>query len=192
MAITMKDVRAILDAEEPDYEALSLLGEGVLPHLQKLATGTDPMLASKATYAASLVGDGAAFEIILAAAQSDEVLVRVAAAGAARNLTTEHNSVVLETLVQDQDPGVRKVARASIADDAAESLRALAVDEAPAAEPPSLSNVNQLGGTMPGEQPAGAAEMPGRPGADPGSGLMPGETPPSGSAGDGLMPGERP
>jgi hypothetical protein len=47
-------VRAALEPEEPDYAAAAQLGPAV-PHLQTLIQGDDPMLASKASYLASLI-----------------------------------------------------------------------------------------------------------------------------------------
>ncbi len=86
MAVSMEDVRRVLDPEEPDYEAAAQLGPGAVPHMATLVTGDDPMLASKATYAASLLEDGAGQEIVRIAAESTDPVVRVAAAAAARNL----------------------------------------------------------------------------------------------------------
>ena len=55
MAVTMEQVRAYLDAEEVNYSEAARLGSGALPHLQRLAQSPDVMLASKATYLASLI-----------------------------------------------------------------------------------------------------------------------------------------
>ncbi len=194
MAVTMEDVRRILDAEEPDYEALALLGADSLPHLQKLAAGPDPMLASKAVYAASLVDTDAGRDLIAAAATSDQVLVRLAAAGAAANLSAAAASAVLLDLVRDPDDGVRKRARNAVPDDASDELRA-AVGENGEDRARGESGVGagaigtgQLSATMPGEE-ADASRMPGE---VEGAGLMPGEQPSSGTApSSGRMPGER-
>ena len=115
MAVSMHDVRRVLDPEEPSYEAAAKLGTEALPHLQALVAGADPMLASKATYAASLLEGAAGEDVVRTAAQSDDPVVRVAAAAAARNLPAESASDVLAQLVRDADSGIRKVARASAA-----------------------------------------------------------------------------
>ena len=86
MAVSMNDVRRVLDAEEPNYDAAAKLGPDALPHLQALVAGPDPMLASKAAYAASLLEGALGESVVHAAAQSHNPVVRVAAAAAARNL----------------------------------------------------------------------------------------------------------
>ena len=84
--------------------------EEALPHLERLVRGDDPMLASKATYAASLIEGGS--DVVEAATRSDAV-VRVAAAAAVRNLPSGRARRMLRQLSDDDDPGIRKVARAS-------------------------------------------------------------------------------
>jgi HEAT repeat protein len=107
----MQDVRKVLDPDEPDYAAAAELGEEALPHLEQLVRGDDAMLASKATYAASLIRGGA--DTVETAADSEDPVVRVAAAAAARNLPPERAQLVLRRLSDDEDAGIRKVARAS-------------------------------------------------------------------------------
>lgn len=111
MSVSMEDVRKVLDPDEPDYAAAAQLGEDALPHLEELVRGNDPMLASKATYAASLISGGA--DAVATAADSEDPIVRVAAAAAARNLTPERAEPLLRRLSDDEDAGIRKVARAS-------------------------------------------------------------------------------
>ncbi|HET9650017.1 MAG TPA: hypothetical protein VFP34_17540 [Microlunatus sp.] len=111
MTVSMEDVRKVLDPDEPDYAAASQLGEDALPHLEELVRGDDPMLASKATYAASLISGGA--DAVATAADSADPIVRVAAAAAARNLPSDRAEQVLRRLTEDDDPGIRKVARTS-------------------------------------------------------------------------------
>lgn len=113
MAVSMEDVRRVLDPEEPDYEAAAQLGPDAIPHLEALVAGDDPMLASKAAYAASLLEGATGEEVVRVAARSDDPVVRVAAAAAARNLPAQSARAVLTELASDEDPGIRKVARAS-------------------------------------------------------------------------------
>jgi hypothetical protein len=173
MPVSMDDVRAVLDPEEPDYTAAAALGPEALPHLEALVASGDQMLASKATYAASLIGGDEAASVVQRAAQSDTAAVRVAAAAAASNLDAAASSEVLEGLVGDADPGVRKVARASVPDDASEALTARLEEQPdepdPGVEPQPL-DPSTIQGLMPGEQPGGT-EMPAEP-----DGLMPGES----------------
>jgi hypothetical protein len=58
MTITMRDARAQLDPEEPDYHQAAELGPAALPLLEQLVRGADPMLAAKAAYLASLIPPG--------------------------------------------------------------------------------------------------------------------------------------
>jgi len=174
MAVTMEEVRAMLDPEEPDYSAAVLLGPDALPHLQALVAGDDPMLASKATYAAGLIGGEEAVAVVRDAAASEEPVVRVAAAASAANLTAEESGEVLASLVRDPDPGVRKVARNAVPDDAPAALREQLSQEP---EEPGEGDLEThdpriVYGLMPGEQPGGGGTMPGER-----DGLMPGEEP---------------
>jgi HEAT repeat protein len=115
MAVTMDQVRAALDPEEPDYaQAASELGADALPHLERLIVGDHPMLASKATYLAGLIGTERSVQAVERAARSGDTLVRVAAAAAARNLPQESASDILLPLVDDPDIGVQKVALNSV------------------------------------------------------------------------------
>jgi hypothetical protein len=113
MAVTMNDVRRVLDPEEPNYGAVPALGAGALPHLEALVTGPDPMLASKAAYAASLLDGSTGESVVQLAAESSDATVRVAAAAAVRNLPQDSANRMLDTLRSDDDPGIRKVARRS-------------------------------------------------------------------------------
>ena len=108
----MKDVRKVLDPDEPDYAAAAKLGKEAVPHLDQLVRGDDVMLASKAAYAASLIQGGA--KTVATAAGSKNPVVRVAAAAAARNLPLEQARQVLSQLSDDEDAGIRKVARKSL------------------------------------------------------------------------------
>jgi hypothetical protein len=109
----MEDVRRILDPEEPDYSRVAGLGADALPHLSALVTGDDPMLASKATYAASLLDGDTGEPVVRLAAGSSDPAVRVAAAAAARNQLPESAGRLLTGLASDPDPGIQKVARRS-------------------------------------------------------------------------------
>ena len=109
MAITMKDVRAWLDPDEPNYAGAKSLGPAALPFLLELVRGGDLGLGSKATYLASLIASDKSVEVIEAAAGTNEPILRVAAASGLQNLQPAHAERVLNTLKKDPDPGVRKV-----------------------------------------------------------------------------------
>ena len=125
MAVTMKQVRAALDVEEPDYPAAAeALGTGALTHCRKLAGSADALLASKATYLASLVGGSQGAEIVATAARHADPEVRVASAAAARNLTAHEARGPLAALLADSDTGVRKTALRAVGEEADEDLQA--------------------------------------------------------------------
>ncbi len=109
MAVTESEVRKHLDPEEPNYPAAAAaLGAEALPVLERLVRASDPLLASKAAYLASLIPDPAAARVLEVAAASREATVRVAAAAGARQ--RPELAAALESLLIDQDAGVRKVA----------------------------------------------------------------------------------
>jgi HEAT repeat protein len=114
-ALTLAQVRTLINLDEPDYDALAKqLGPAAIPHLRTIVKGQDPMLASKAVHVVSLISDDRSAEVLTEAAQSPEAIVRVAAAGALRNLQVPAPMVALRDLLTDTDPGVRKVALRSI------------------------------------------------------------------------------
>lgn len=184
MTVTMEDVRAALDPEEPDYEEAVELGPEALPHLQVLVNLGDPMLASKAAYLASLIDDVRAEEVVEDAARNVDPIVRVAAAAAAANLGTTVSSHVLRNLVNDPDAGVRKVA--------GKWGGALGLAGPPEGEEVGIRETPTqpiVRGLMPGESPndtaaTGLARMPGEMPTG-----MPGES--GQRSGMGEMPGAR-
>jgi hypothetical protein len=184
MAVTMKEVRAALDPEEPDYEKAAKLGPEALPHLETLVNAGDTMLASKAAYLAGLIKAPKSAEVVATAAQSDDPAVRVAAAATASNLAPSAASDVLVDLVADPDPGVRRVARAGVPSKPnaklAKKLEDFAdEDGAPRDVGADTESAAASTGAMPGEVIGEETTMPGER-----SGAMPGE--------EQTMPGERP
>jgi hypothetical protein len=53
--VTMKQVLALLDVDEPVYAEAAGLGAGALVHVEALIEGPDPMLASKAAFLAGMI-----------------------------------------------------------------------------------------------------------------------------------------
>ena len=109
MAVTMKDVRAWLDADEVDYSKAKRLGAAAIPFLMELVQGGDLGLASKATYLASLIKSEQTEAVLKTAAARNEPVLRVAAASALRNLPEVQAGRVLDLLINDPDAGIRKV-----------------------------------------------------------------------------------
>ena len=113
MPVTMEQVRAQLDRDEPDYEDAARLGPDAVPHLMQLVQGDDPMLASKAAYLASLIQSDQSVDVLELAARSSQDEVRVAAAAGVRNLSRVPEPL-MNLLLGDLDVGVRKVTLRSI------------------------------------------------------------------------------
>jgi HEAT repeat protein len=113
MAVTMKQVLAAIDRDEPDYAEAAKLGPDALPHLAQIAEASDLLRASKAAYLASLIPGAASADLLQTAAKRHEPEVRVAVAHALRNLSDTPDAV-FESLLADADVGVRKVAIATV------------------------------------------------------------------------------
>ena len=114
MSLEMKDVRSVLEPEEPDYDEAAKMGSEALPHLEALVKGDDIELAAKAASLAGIIAAEGRMAVLNIAAKSHDPVVRVAAAGAARDLSDADASQVLETLVGDADEGVQKTALKSV------------------------------------------------------------------------------
>ncbi|MET3176761.1 UNVERIFIED_ORG: hypothetical protein ABIB52_004636 [Arthrobacter sp. UYCu721] len=202
MSVTMKAVLEVLEPDEPNYDKAASLGPDSLPHLRALVQGDDPMLAAKAAFAASLLEGDQGKDVVAAAAHSETASIRVAAAAAANNLPADSAAEVLMDLVDDSDPGVRKVALSSVPSDAPPQLSAKVASRSGQAEGAGSPGTEEAPSGV-GEGPSGpeaGAGMPGEgqtkmPGEKSAPGLMPGEKPHSSDGdaqGDGLMPGEKP
>jgi hypothetical protein len=180
MAVTMSQVRAALDPEEPNYPKAAQLGPQALTHLKKLIAEAEPMLASKATHLAALIAGEGAVELLRAATNHPETIVRVAAAGAARVLPAEAAGEVLVPLLSDSDPGVRRAAMKSVPAEQSESLRTAIEgmgqrDPDPGLRAMSLSTLGQR------QAPGGLQRVPGEPisGMGEGGGDLGGSSPQS-------------
>jgi hypothetical protein len=124
MVVTKQQVIDVLNPDEPNYPEAAKLGPDALPHLDTLVKTADPLLASKATYLASLIQGEQSIDVLKAAAQSNHPEVRVAAAAGARNLASaaagarnlrrDRLSDLLSSLDNDEDAGVRKEATKSL------------------------------------------------------------------------------
>ncbi|WP_018683136.1 hypothetical protein [Actinokineospora enzanensis] len=86
MPITLQDVRRRLAGAVTDFDAASELGQAALPHLAELAAADDTVLACKAVYLAGRIGGPGSVEIITAAAEHTDPIIRIAASAALRTL----------------------------------------------------------------------------------------------------------
>ncbi|HYJ86895.1 MAG TPA: hypothetical protein VEW46_12610 [Pyrinomonadaceae bacterium] len=114
MAVTLEQVKNILNRDEPNYMEAAQLGPEAIPHLQKLLQESDPLLASKATYLASMITSDQAVDVVKEAATSEHAEVRAAAAAATRNLPQVPVTDMLSSLLDDSDVSVRKVTLKSV------------------------------------------------------------------------------
>jgi len=122
---TMEQIKSVLSSEEPDYKGGGKhLDRKALGYLRRIVTKGDPMTASKAVYLASLVRGAQSEGVVLKALRNPERVVRVAAAGASRNLPPEARNAVLLALLGDGDSGVRRVALKSVPAHPSAKLRA--------------------------------------------------------------------
>ncbi|MDQ6727404.1 MAG: HEAT repeat domain-containing protein [Actinomycetota bacterium] len=110
MPVTMQDVLAEIDRDEPNYSTIATLGPEALPHLEMIVDAQDPLRAAKATYAASLIGGEGSVSLLRKAAEHRDPQVRIAAASGLRNASSAAPTEVLERLLDDADVGVRKIA----------------------------------------------------------------------------------
>ena len=110
MSITMQQVLAEIDREEPNYAAFAALGADALPHLQMIVEANDPLRSAKAAYAASMIGGSGAIKLLQAASDHHEPQVRMAVAQGLQNLAKATPSDLVLKSLGDVDPGVRKLA----------------------------------------------------------------------------------
>jgi hypothetical protein len=113
MTVTREQVLAQLYPDEPDYEGAAQLGPEALPHLMQLIEEGDPDLASKATSLAGVIDAAESIEAVDKAARSPDPVIRVAAAAALGNLS-EMPDPLAESMLNDEDVGVRKLALRSL------------------------------------------------------------------------------
>jgi hypothetical protein len=109
MVVTMEQViEALSFIEPPGYDEVIKLGPDIIPHLDILVKTGDPIIASKAAYASTLIKHEKSVDILKSAAQSKYPEVRIAAASGSKNLDLEKMDDVLSLLKDDEDVGVRK------------------------------------------------------------------------------------
>jgi HEAT repeat protein len=114
MAVNMKQVRAALEPEEPNYDEAAKLGPDAVPHLKRLVRGDDAMLASKAAYLAGKIDSDKSPSVLAEAAESSDPAVRVAAASGAAHLSADAPEL-FDLLLSDNDAGVRRSTLKSVA-----------------------------------------------------------------------------
>jgi HEAT repeat protein len=107
-------VVAFLQQEETDYSEAAKLGEAALPFLKSIIMSNDERMASKATSLAGMIAGDKKIDALKEASKHPSVLVRIAAAAAAKELTADQAEQVLTPLMNDDDIGVSKFTLQSI------------------------------------------------------------------------------
>lgn len=110
MPVTMQQVLAEIDKDEPDYAAAAKLGPEALPHLEMIVEANDPLRASKAAYLASLIGGAGAIDLLRKASEHHDPQVRIAVANGLKNLAAAAPTDLVLKSLNDTDAGVRKLA----------------------------------------------------------------------------------
>jgi HEAT repeat protein len=124
MAVTLEQVRDLLNAEEPEYHRLaSVLGQEALPHLDTMIRGSEVGLAAKAASLAGVIGGERSIRALDLAARHQHRVVRVAAAAATRHAGASAATPVLLRLLDDDDAGVRRTAMKHVGDNPSSELQ---------------------------------------------------------------------
>ena len=110
MPVTMQQVLAVIDKDEPNYAAFAQMGPEALPHLEMIIDANDPLKAAKAAYAASMIGGAGSVNALRKAAEHHDPQVRIAVAHGLRNLSEAAPSDLVMKSLNDGDSGVRKLA----------------------------------------------------------------------------------
>lgn len=108
MPVTMQQVEAALQVDEPDYARAARLGMGAIPYLESMAREREPGLAAKAVYLATLIAGDSAAGVIEMAAQRPDPVARVAAAAALSHLSADRLVDIAIRLLSDREDGVRR------------------------------------------------------------------------------------
>ena len=113
MPVTMQQVLAVIEKDEPNYSAFAQMGPEALPHLEAIIDAQDPLKAAKAAYAASIIGGPGAIVAMRKAADHHDPQVRIAVADGLKNLSEAAPTDLVMKALDDHDVGVRKLALAT-------------------------------------------------------------------------------
>lgn len=122
---TYEEVVSALGRIEGGASMYDGLDESDVPHLQRLLEEGADWQAARAVIGLQRVGGQVGHQLVTDAAADSRDQVRVAVALCARNLPAEVSDAVLERLVQDDEPSVRKVAVQSVSESSGPLVREL-------------------------------------------------------------------
>lgn len=101
---------AALLAYEPDYNFLATHGNRALPVLQDLINGDDARLAERATVLAARIGSEESLTLVGSVATDTRENVRAAVAVSTLRLPTQVAISILDNLLKDATPAIRRLA----------------------------------------------------------------------------------
>jgi HEAT repeat protein len=133
----MQRIQSYLESDEPEYEEAALqIGEAGVPYLLRIVQESNPELAARAAEMAGLIPSPLSLRVLEAAVERGDPEVRSAAAYALGHFNPPLETMgvksladepplneMLGTLLQDQDPSVRKFALKSAAQVGARGVR---------------------------------------------------------------------
>jgi hypothetical protein len=164
MPLSLTELKALLNVDEPDYASLATMAAGAIGNVRKLAASPDIALATKAVSLAGMIGGAGGIGVVGDAAASKHAIVRVAAAHAASYLPDHPDSAkVVAKLLGDRDVGVVKIAARAVAGQGDPSLASKAkqatarLGAAAKAAATSTRQSTTKGATMATQRPAKAA-----------------------------------
>lgn len=109
--VTREELVTALEPDEVNYARLmNYFGGDALPLLRELITGPRPDIAAKATSLAGLIEGPDRLAALELASRSPHDVVRIAAASAAGSVPTSEAERLVPSLLEDDDPSVRKLA----------------------------------------------------------------------------------
>lgn len=132
--MTFEQVKELLSRIEAREEMYHQLGPEDLPHLQRLMKDEEAWLAARAVFAAARLPSGEARELLVEAAADPRPQMRIAVAtglqqaaasggGAESAGFADSSDELLESLLQDPDPGVVKYAVRAVSGSASPAVR---------------------------------------------------------------------
>jgi len=111
---TVEEIKAILSSIETNETMYSLLDQTDIPNVKRMMDEAEPWLAARAIFALSRLGGDESHNIILRAATDERSEVRIAVAASCEILPDAISDTVLNSLIEDSEPGVKKFAIKSI------------------------------------------------------------------------------
>ena len=111
---TIEEIKTILSDIEAGEFMYRKLNDDDVPNLKELMNDAEPWMAARVIFALSRLGGAEAHSIIEQAVTDERKEVRIAVAASSKVLPVTMSDSILESLIDDADPGVKKYAIKSI------------------------------------------------------------------------------